>query len=59
MPCISISHSVWMNRMLYDMDATVSASSRGLNFRRMWQNGELVCSTTQEGLIRLREIETQ
>jgi acyl-CoA thioesterase-2 len=25
----------------------------------MWQNGELVCSTTQEGLIRLREIEAQ
>jgi len=45
--------------MLYDMEATVSASSRGLNFGRMWQNGELVCSTTQEGLIRLREIETQ
>ena len=45
--------------MLYDMDATVSASSRGLNFGRMWQNGELVCSTSQEGLIRIREIETQ
>jgi len=25
----------------------------------MWQNGQLVCSTVQEGLIRLREIETQ
>lgn len=42
--------------MLYDMEATVTANSRGLNFGRMWQNGQLVCSTTQEGLIRLREI---
>ncbi|MEX7539901.1 hypothetical protein AB0862_002275, partial [Acinetobacter baumannii] len=25
----------------------------------MWQNGQLVCSTVQEGLMRLREIETQ
>ncbi|MGS5739256.1 acyl-CoA thioesterase domain-containing protein, partial [Acinetobacter baumannii] len=45
--------------MLYDMEATVSAASRGLNFGRMWQNGQLVCSTVQEGLMRLREIETQ
>ena len=62
--CASIDHAMYFHKpfrvddwMLYDMDATVSASSRGLNFGRMWQNGELVCSTTQEGLIRLREIE--
>lgn len=64
--CASIDHAIYFHKplradewMLYDMDATISASSRGLNFGRMWQNGELVCSTTQEGLIRLREIETQ
>ena len=64
--CASIDHDMYFHKpfrvddwMLYDMDATVSASSRGLNFGRMWQNGELVCSTTQEGLIRIREIETQ
>src|SRR5690606_9494174 len=64
--CASIDHAMYFHKpfradewMLYDMDATQSASSRGLNFGRMWQNGELVCSTTQEGLIRLREIETQ
>lgn len=64
--CASIDHVMYFHKpfrvdewMLYDMDATVSASSRGLNFGRMWQNGELVCSTTQEGLIRIREIETQ
>lgn len=64
--CASIDHAMYFHKpfrvdewMLYDMEATVSVSSRGLNFGRMWQNGELVCSTTQEGLIRLREIETQ
>src|SRR5690606_5307660 len=64
--CASIDHAMYFHKpfradewMLYDMDATQSASSRGLNFGRMWQNGELVCSTSQEGLIRLREIETQ
>ncbi len=64
--CASIDHAMYFHKpfrvdewMLYDMEATVSASSRGLNFGRMWQNGELVCSTTQEGLIRIREIETQ
>lgn len=64
--CASIDHAMYFHKpfrvdewVLYDMDATVSANSRGLNFGRMWQNGQLVCSTTQEGLIRLREIETQ
>lgn len=64
--CASLDHAIYFHRplradewMLYDMEATVSASSRGLNFGRMWQNGQLVCSTVQEGLIRLREIETQ
>ncbi|WP_180036545.1 MULTISPECIES: acyl-CoA thioesterase II [unclassified Acinetobacter] len=64
--CASIDHAMYFHKpfrvddwMLYDMEATISNSSRGLNFGRMWQNGELVCSTMQEGLIRLREIETQ
>lgn len=64
--CASIDHAMYFHKpfrvddwMLYDMEATISNSSRGLNFGRMWQNGELVCSTTQEGLIRLREIEAQ
>lgn len=64
--CASIDHTMYFHKpfrvddwMLYDMEATISASSRGLNFGRMWQNGQLVCSTVQEGLIRIREIETQ
>ncbi len=58
----SIDHSMYFHRparadewLLYDMDATVSASARGINFGRMWQDGQLVISTTQEGLMRLRE----
>ncbi|MFT4021203.1 MAG: acyl-CoA thioesterase II [Acinetobacter sp.] len=64
--CASIDHSIYFHKplradewMLYDMHATVTANSRGLNYGQMWQNGELVCSTVQEGLMRLREIETQ
>jgi acyl-CoA thioesterase-2 len=62
--CASIDHSIYFHRpvradewMLYDIEATTTVSSRGLNFGRMWQNGHLVCSTVQEGLMRLREIE--
>lgn len=64
--CASIDHAIYFHKpvkadewMLYDMEATQTANSRGLNFGRMWQNGQLVCSTVQEGLIRIREIETQ
>lgn len=64
--CASIDHAIYFHKplkadewMLYDMDASISTSSRGLNFGKMWQNGQLVCSTTQEGLMRLREIENQ
>lgn len=62
--CASIDHTIYFHRplradewMLYDIEATTSASSRGLNFGKMFQNGELVASTVQEGLMRLREIE--
>ncbi len=58
----SIDHTMYFHRparaddwLLYDMDATVTASARGTNFGRMWQNGQLVISTIQEGLMRLRE----
>ena len=64
--CASIDHAIYFHRpvradqwMLYDMESTVTHSSRGLNFGRMWQNGKLVCSTTQEGLMRVREFKTQ
>ncbi|AWL28025.1 acyl-CoA thioesterase II [Acinetobacter defluvii] len=44
--------------MLYDMYATRSSQSRGLNFGEMWQNGKLVCSVSQESLMRQRNIST-
>lgn len=60
----SLDHSIYFHKpvradqwLLHDMDATVTASARGLNFGRMWQNGELVVSTVQEGLMRVRETE--
>ncbi|GAC1376349.1 MAG: acyl-CoA thioesterase II [Aquirhabdus sp.] len=58
----SIDHSMYFHRparadewLLYDMNATVTANARGMNFGRMWQDGQLVISTNQEGLMRLRE----
>jgi acyl-CoA thioesterase-2 len=60
----SLDHVIYFHRpvraddwLLYDMDATVTSNARGLNFGRMWQNGELVVTTVQEGLMRLRETE--
>ncbi|MFC2997115.1 acyl-CoA thioesterase [Acinetobacter sichuanensis] len=41
--------------LLYDMYATRSSQARGLNFGEMWQNGKLVCSVSQESLMRQRK----
>ena len=40
--------------LLYDMHATRTSQSRGLNFGQLWQNGQLVCSVTQESLMRVK-----
>lgn len=60
----SLDHTIYFHQpiradewLLHDMDATVTSNARGLNFGRLWQNGELVASTVQEGLMRLRETE--
>ncbi|MBJ9952704.1 MULTISPECIES: acyl-CoA thioesterase II [unclassified Acinetobacter] len=57
----SLDHSIYFHSafrvdewLLYDMDATVSSQSRGLNFGRIWQAGKLVCSVTQESLMRVK-----
>ena len=39
--------------LLYDMHATRSSQSRGMNYGHFWQNGQLVCSVCQESLMRL------
>lgn len=43
--------------LLYDMHATRTSQSRGLNHGHFWQNGQLVCSVSQESLMRLRSTE--
>ncbi|MFB2539340.1 MULTISPECIES: acyl-CoA thioesterase [unclassified Acinetobacter] len=60
----SLDHTIYFHHpmradewLLYDMDATQTASSRGLSYGRIWQNGRLVCSTVQEGLVRLRDLD--
>ncbi len=60
----SLDHSLYFHQdfsltdwVLYDIHATVTSHARGLNYGRMWQNGQLVASTAQEGLMRLRETE--
>ena len=60
----SIDHSMHFHHpiradewLLYDINATQTSNARGLNFGRMWQNGVLAVSTSQEGLMRLRETE--
>lgn len=40
--------------LLYDMHATRSSQSRGMNYGHFWQNGQLVCSVSQESLMRLK-----
>ncbi|SDC24184.1 acyl-CoA thioesterase [Acinetobacter boissieri] len=60
--CASIDHAIYFHKpmradewVLYDMEATVTGNARGMNYGYMWQDGELVCSTVQEGLMRMRE----
>lgn len=60
----SLDHSIWFHRpfkmdewLLYEMDAPNANGGRGLNFGRIYsQDGRLVASTAQEGLMRLREV---
>lgn len=62
--CASLDHAIYFHQpvradewFLHDMIASQTHSSRGLNFGKIWQNGRLVASTVQEGLIRLRDID--
>jgi len=59
----SLDHSMWFHKpvkadewLLYATDSTLSGGSRGLNRGMLFtERGELVASTAQEGLIRLRK----
>ncbi|MDP2227656.1 MAG: acyl-CoA thioesterase II [Moraxellaceae bacterium] len=64
MQAASIDHSMWFHRpfrmdewLLYEMDAPNASSSRGMNRGLIYaQDGRLIASTAQEGLMRLREV---
>ncbi len=58
----SIDHSMHFHRpfdinqwLLYDMWSDTTSNSKGLNHGQFWQNGNLVASVQQEGLMRLRQ----
>lgn len=57
----SIDHSMHFHRpfdmndwLLYDMWSDTTSHSKGLNHGQFWQNGKLVATVQQEGLMRLR-----
>ena len=58
----SLDHSLWFHRpfrfddwFYYDLVGAVSADARGLNFGRLYDsNGQLIASTAQEGLMRVK-----
>lgn len=61
----SLDHAMWFHRdfridewLLYDMDAPNASASRGMNFGRVFkQDGTLVATVAQEGLMRLHEVQ--
>lgn len=64
MQAASLDHAMWFHRdfrvdewLLYEMDSPNASASRGMNFGRIFtQDGKLVATTAQEGLMRLREV---
>ena len=57
----SIDHSMHFHRpfdindwLLYDMWCDTTSSAKGLNHGQFWQDGKLVATVQQEGLMRLR-----
>ncbi|MBH0086835.1 acyl-CoA thioesterase II [Psychrobacter sp. SCQQ22] len=57
----SIDHSMHFHRdfdlndwMLYDMWSDTTSNAKGLNHGQFWQDGKLVATVQQEGLMRLR-----
>jgi len=57
----SIDHSMHFHRefdlndwLLYDMWSDTTSNAKGLNHGQFWQDGKLVATVQQEGLMRLR-----
>ena len=63
MQMASLDHAMWFHRpfraddwMLYTQSSPASSGGRGLNFGHVFtRDGTLVCSMSQEGLIRLHD----
>lgn len=58
----SIDHSMHFHRpfdlndwLLYDMWSDTTSNAKGLNHGQFWQNGKLIATTQQEGLMRLNQ----
>lgn len=58
----SIDHSMHFHRpfdlndwLLYDMWSDTTSHAKGLNHGQFWQNGKLIATTQQEGLMRLHQ----
>lgn len=58
----SLDHSLYFHHpvrandwLLHDISADVTSGGRGLNTGQIWQDGRLVATAVQEGLMRLRE----
>ncbi len=56
----SLDHSLYFHRpvaadqwLKYSIESTISSNARGMNSGQFWQNGLLVCSCTQESLMRI------
>lgn len=56
----SIDHSMYFHRpfeldnwLVYDLNSDTASHSLGLNHGKFWQDGKLVATTTQQGLMRL------
>ncbi len=59
----SIDHSMHFHRpfdmndwLLYDMWSDTTSNAKGLNHGQFWQQGKLVATVQQEGLMRLRQL---
>lgn len=63
MQMASLDHAIWFHQppkvndwLLYHMESPAASGGRGLNFGHIYhQDGQLLMSVAQEGLIRLRE----
>ena len=63
MQVASVDHAMWFHRpfradewLLYATDSTSTSGSRGMNRGSLYtMDGQLIASTAQEGLIRLRK----